>query len=240
MSYIHNTPHCKRLKEKISHSTTLDDQLASIVRKIPFPIEDITGLRFGRYFVERYAGRDMRSKAKWLCICDCGDKRIVDGARLKSGNSLSCGCYRADRNSVTWRTKRQDHMDTYNTYAGMKDRCLNENSKPYPRYGGRGIKVCARWMESFDNFVADMGPRPKGLSIDRINNDGDYEPSNCRWANARTQVRNSTSAKLTVEKVKIIRSLAKNGVSRKELAVKFEVKLSTIRAVICRQNWKDF
>ena len=121
----------------------------------------------------------------------------------------------------------------------MKDRCLNPNSQYFHRYGGRGITVCDEWLESFDNFFRDMGERPDRMSLDRINNDGIYEPDNCRWATQAEQVRNSSSAILNIDNVKYIRDMANFGHSCSELANYFNVSVSTIKAVINRQNWKD-
>lgn len=145
---------------------------------------DLTGQKFGRWTVLNHAGKKYAEQF-WLCQCDCGTKRILIGGTLKKGSSKSCGCYSKEQS-----TKHgMEQTKTYTTWAQMKARCRNKNHKEYPRYGGRGIQVCERW-DDFRNFYADMGDKPDGMSIDRINNDGNYEPSNCRWVAQTEQIRN--------------------------------------------------
>jgi ribosomal protein S25 len=121
----------------------------------------------------------------------------------------------------------------------MRVRCLNERNPAYKWYGGRGIKICARWR-SFENFLADMGPRPSlKHSLDRIDSNGDYEPSNCRWADTKTQGRNRRGIKLSMGKATEIRSLHASGVSCSELAARFGVDLSNIHYVLKHLSWSD-
>lgn len=138
---------------------------------------DISGMRFGLYLVIRQAGAK-DGNARWLCRCECGRERVVAGHALRRGESRSCGC-----------AQRHGEMKnrSYRVWVAMKGRCLNPTNKDYKYYGARGITVCHRWRTSFLNFLADMGERPEGMSLDRINNDGHYEPSNCRWATAHEQ-----------------------------------------------------
>jgi hypothetical protein len=148
-----------------------------------YRIRDLTGQRFGSLVVMECAG--VRGNAQWLCKCDCGNEAIVNGNRLTGGNTTSCGCYR-----VNITTKHGMHRSgTYTSWCKMLTRCTNPNDVAYARYGGRGIAVCERWLR-FENFLADMGERPPGTTIDRKENDGNYEPSNCRWADRATQNRN--------------------------------------------------
>ena len=146
---------------------------------------DLTGRRFGRLVVVGEAGRTKRGKITWECLCDCGKTTVIIGDNLRSGNTLSCGCYGREVVRYANTTHGMARTREYNIWEGMKNRCQNKTHPDYPNYGGRGIKVCSRWM-SFENFFFDMGVS-HGLSIDRINNDGNYEPSNCRWATASEQ-----------------------------------------------------
>lgn len=157
--------------------------------------KDLTGKRFGRLTVisvshSRKCPNFKGTVLYWKCMCDCGNEAIVPGASLRTGDAKSCGCYQKDRCIETSTTHGLRHTTEFNIWNAMKQRCQNPNNHAYERYGGRGISVCRSWAESFEQFYADMGPRPVGLSIDRINNDGNYEPSNCRWATAKEQARN--------------------------------------------------
>ncbi|MCO6407335.1 hypothetical protein [Hoeflea alexandrii] len=155
---------------------------------------DLTGQSFGNWIVLEFAGAEPpKHKAKWFCQCVCGARKVVPADSLKRGKSKSCGCL-----TNTMRIKscqRHGHTSigfqsrTYSTWHAMKERCQNERHMSYPDYGGRGISVCDRWND-FANFLADMGEKPDNVSIDRIDVNGNYEPSNCRWANVATQSAN--------------------------------------------------
>lgn len=146
---------------------------------------DLAGRRFGRLVAMEYLGT-LNGSGRWLCQCDCGVQPIVKTHRLVIGTTSSCGCLRRERMTTHGRSRTRTHR----IWNGLVQRATNSNRAGAENYALRGIGVCNRWRESFENFVADMGECPDGMSIDRINNDGDYEPSNCRWATRATQNQN--------------------------------------------------
>jgi hypothetical protein len=162
---------------------------------------DLTGVQFGALTAVELVGRDKHRKALWRCVCKCGGTTISQEGNLKTGKAKSCGCARRETCRAVGdrvRTHGMSKTTTYNVWKGMLERCHNLNSKDYHRYGGAGITVCDRWR-SFENFLADMGERPEGKSIDRINNALGYEPGNCRWATGREQnINRSISRMVTI------------------------------------------
>jgi hypothetical protein len=156
-------------------------------------MEDLSRRTFGRLEVISYYGKDKHGKPLWLCRCKCGTAKVVTSNNLKSEHTKSCGCLRLER--VIEASTKHGYVGTltYKCRQKMKERCFNINDKQYHDYGGRGIVICERWLV-FENFLADMGERPdSSYSLDRINNDGNYEPGNCRWATSKEQQHNKRS-----------------------------------------------
>lgn len=160
-------------------------------------IKDIAGERFGRLTVLRYSHSRKRYGSSWHCRCDCGAEIVRSRRTILESDVPSCGCYGKEqitalgKDSSWLRTHGQSKTPTYKSYRAMIDRCTNPKNIGYPAYGGKGIKVCDRWMVSFVAFLEDLGHRPgKDHTLDRIDVEKDYEPSNCRWANRETQSNN--------------------------------------------------
>lgn len=159
--------------------------------------KDLTGRRFGRLIVLAYAGKRGASRHFWLCRCDCGKERVVRGSHMIQGRTGSCGCLSRELSIARSTKHSMSYSAEWGIWSGMKKRCYNESDQAYPNYGGRGIRVYDRWLESFENFLADMGTRPsKRHSLERRNNNGNYEPSNVYWATRRQQNRNKRNNRL--------------------------------------------
>lgn len=223
--------------------------MANLPEHIGSCFEDLTGGRFGRLVVVGFAGRRAYRYAKgrsvhiiWQCACDCGGSSAVLAGALRTGRTKSCGCLlkeAAKDRSRTHGMSRGGHP-LYRTWSGMIGRCHRPKVNGYENWGGRGISVCARWRvgeggkTGFECFVDDVGARPPKHSLDRINNDGDYEPTNVRWADRSTQQRNTRRNKwvcLGGEALTLIEACERLGLDHRLIRPRLSRGLSFDRAV---------
>lgn len=152
---------------------------------------DLTNKKFDRLTVISF-NRTKNRKIMWNCVCDCGNESVVLGTSLRIGKTRSCGCLSVEKVIERSTSHGMCKCKEYESWVGIKKRCTNKNSKDYKNYGGRGIKICERWLNSFENFYEDMGKKPTNKhSLDRIDNNKGYSKDNCRWATRKQQNRNT-------------------------------------------------
>ena len=158
--------------------------------------DDLVGMKFGRWEVIEDSGlRDNQGRVRWRCKCECGSTKLLLGFNLKNGHSRSCGCYRDELHTTHGDTTARQMTSLYAIWSTMRARCSYPRHNRYHRYGGRGIKVCHEWKRSYPSFkkwAIEHGYR-KGLSIDRINHNGNYEPENCQWLTVSENVKKAYS-----------------------------------------------
>jgi hypothetical protein len=188
---------------------------------------ELTGKRFSRLVVIKRAG-SRNGFSQWECICDCGNTRYAIGPALVDGYTKSCGCLYDETRTTCHRTHGERKTRAYTAWSLMRNRCGNPDGKNFDRYGGRGIKVCERWS-LFANFLQDMGQPAQGMTLDRINNDGDYEPLNCRWTDRKTQRRNNSM------NIRVV--LRGQALTLADACEQLGLKLSTVYMRIHRSGW---
>ena len=206
-------------------------------------LKNIKGQRFERLRVVKYAGLNKNGCALWECICNCGKIKIILGSVLRNSMTKSCGCLRDEK--VRQRaiennfTHGMSNIPEFRIWVAMRKRCRNKNNADYYLYGGRGIKVCERWQD-FKNFIEDIGRRPsKKHSIDRVDNDGNYEPGNCRWVLPEIQARNTRKTvfiEFNGKKQSLSEWAREVGVSRETLKYRFK-KMPIEKAMTMPKRW---
>jgi hypothetical protein len=159
------------------------------------PIRDLSGQKFGSMTAVRYVGTNKNSRALWECVCECGAERVMVGHTLTTSPRNKCpSCCRTTHGQA--RSVAYTGLSpAYISWQHMKDRCYNKNHIMYKHYGGRGVSVCKEWLTSFEQFFDDMGERPDGTTLDRIDSNGNYCSTNCRWSTPKEQARNRTNKK---------------------------------------------
>lgn len=204
------------------------------------PIRDITGQKFGRLTAIRY-DHSRKYLHYWLFQCDCETLKVIAKGVVTAGLTRSCGCLRREYNNSEQHIRDitqhgMTHKREYASWQDAKYRCINPNNKGYPSYGGRGIRMCDKWLEDFDAFYAYMGPCPPKWTLDRIDVNGNYEPSNCRWASYTVQLQNTRRTKLSPE---IVRDIRSSSLSNKELGKKHGAHAHTVKAAREFRTWKN-
>lgn len=196
---------------------------------------ELTGKTFGRLTVIKRVDDYISPKGyhtpQWLCKCECGNEVIVHACHLRSGHTVSCGCFNLEKASTMFKTHDLTHTRLYHTWSNMKTRCYNSNNKRYKDYGDRGISICKEWKEDFQNFYdwSMANGYKENLTIDRIDVNGNYEPSNCRWVEMKIQQRNKTNNKL----------ITINGESRclPEWCERFNIRYGKVKSRIYKCHW---
>jgi hypothetical protein len=204
-------------------------------------VTELVGQRFGRLVVVGDAGLNKYSQRMIRCVCDCGVTKEVLATGLRAGSSKSCGClYRETR-----RTSARKHghcgpenQKAYWVWKSMLARCSKPAHHAYADYGGRGISVCSKW-QTFEGFISDVGAPPPGKTLDRIDNDGNYEPGNVQWTTRTAQNRNRRTSVLTIDLVNEIRGRYEHGEGPTSIARRMGLTRENVGAVVRRKTWAD-
>lgn len=206
---------------------------------------NVLGRTFHRLTAIDVADPASDSAERWRFMCECGRKKTIRAENVRRGLTRSCGCFRNERITETIGTHGHAALSvrggkispTYSTWRSMLNRCERPAEQSYENYGGRGISVCEKW-HLFENFLADMGNRPAGTTIDRIDVNGNYEPGNCRWATQTEQVRNRRTTKLEPHEPEQIRWLSSLGYKQREIAKHFDISQRLVLFIVKGQVWK--
>lgn len=195
------------------------------------------GEKFGRLTVVGLDHKNAHSEQFWLMSCDCGNQKVIVARSVLTGATKSCGCIAVERASVMNLKHGLTKSATYQSWQSMKKRCYSKTAREYKDYGGRGIYVCRQWVESFEQFLVDMGECPAGHTLERLDVNKHYEPSNCKWATRKEQSRNRRVNKLTAETAVEIRALYKTGRSYQAIAEQFSVSKSLVAQIVRGELW---
>ena len=202
--------------------------------RTPPPIKqsvNITNQKFGKLYAVKLVSKDKNNRERWLFKCDCGQEKIIDKSSVKTGKTKSCGCWQLENNKVIGITHNKSRTREFKIWLGIKKRCLNKKHSTYKNYGERGIKICDRWKDSFENFLADMGSAPSELySIDRIDNNGNYEPLKCKWVTRKEQNNNTRRNRIV--------SYKGNNYTLSNLCDKLGLKYQLIYDRVTKLKWK--
>lgn len=199
----------------------------------------MTGKRIGRLVGVRFVSLSPSGKARWLFQCDCGERHEAEGVAVRLGDIRSCGCLHREIAASTQTTHGMRETPEYEVWCNMKKRCYNKRVRSFKHYGGRGITVCTEWRDSFEQFYADMGPRPPGLMIERKDNSLGYSKDNCIWATDTEQSRNRRCVVMSVELAREAKSVRDSGRNLSAWAREHNVSKAAARSAAIGATWRE-